>query len=687
MAALLGEDVRKINPRLRMIANCSTEVNAFRAERSGYISVKASPKLNALPMLRGSEPLALKREQLSAQPQFPKLKGLAKDVYVNVFVETQEAGEAMPNVLKGQATRANLIAATVRVDQLPAIAGNRRVLSIELGETLTMPTPDVVASTGSPEATRWRFGSADDHGDGAGVLIGIIDVQGFDFAHPDFMDGDQTRFVRIWDQGGTARPNPHQQDPDRYGKEYNCGAEFRREHLNQAIRQAAQLNLPPQEIERQSQMSPSSHATHVASIAAGNHGICRKALLAGVLIDLAEDPADPQLRRQSFYDSTRIAQAVDYLLQVANELKVPVSINISLGTNGSAHDGTAAISRWIDAALTAPGRSICVAAGNAGQEVPVFPGDLGFVMGRIHTSGKVSDRYLSKDIQWSVIGNGRVDVSENELEIWYSEQDRFAVSVLPPFPDADWIGPVDPQEFIENLPLPDGSLLSIYNELYHPSNGNNYIAVYLTPYFGEEAVIGIPAGNWTVRLHGLDVRDGRYHGWIERDDPRPLGRVGSMQAWRFPSFFSETSNVDDSSVGSMACGRRVIAVANLHETEERINITSSQGPTRDNRYKPDVAAPGTDILAANGFAGPGEPWVKMSGTSMASPYVAGVIGLMLAVEPRLTAAQIEGILHRTSRPLPGKSFAWANDAGFGIINPSACLKEAKSINQRIPYQP
>ncbi|MBD0259038.1 MAG: hypothetical protein ICV83_25245, partial [Cytophagales bacterium] len=78
MAALLGEDVRKINPRLRMIANCSTEVNAFRAERSGYISVKASPHVNALPVLRGSEPLALQLEQLSAKPQFPKLKGLAK---------------------------------------------------------------------------------------------------------------------------------------------------------------------------------------------------------------------------------------------------------------------------------------------------------------------------------------------------------------------------------------------------------------------------------------------------------------------------------------------------------------------------------------------------------------------------------------------------------------------------------
>ncbi|MFC2138808.1 hypothetical protein ACFLTE_11590, partial [Bacteroidota bacterium] len=38
------------------------------------------------------------------------------------------------------------------------------------------------------------------------VLIGIIDVGGFDFAHPDFLDGQGgTRFVKIWDQGGTFR--------------------------------------------------------------------------------------------------------------------------------------------------------------------------------------------------------------------------------------------------------------------------------------------------------------------------------------------------------------------------------------------------------------------------------------------------------------------------------------------------
>ena len=55
----------------------------------------------------------------------------------------------------------------------------------------------------------------------------------------------------------------------------------------------------------------------------------------------------------------------------------------------------------------------------------------------------------------------------------------------------------------------------------------------------------------------------------------------------------------------------------------------------------------------------------MSGTSMASPFVAGVVGLMLAVNPQLTGAQIGGIIKRTAQPLPGADFTWRNDAGSG----------------------
>jgi subtilisin family serine protease len=192
----------------------------------------------------------------------------------------------------------------------------------------------------------------------------------------------------------------------------------------------------------------------------------------------------------------------------------------------------------------------------------------------------------------------------------------------------------------------------------------------------------VSAGQWTVRLHGREIRDGHYHAWIERDDPRQVGRIGQRMAWNFPSFFSERSNVDSSSASSLACGHRIISVGNLDEAAERINVTSSQGPTRDWRFKPDVAAPGTHIIAAKGFTGADDRWVKMSGTSMASPYVAGVVGLMLAVEPKLTAAQIEGIVEHTSQPLPGADYAWLNDAGYGRIDPAACLDEAAAVNRK-----
>ena len=72
----------------------------------------------------------------------------------------------------------------------------------------------------------------------------------------------------------------------------------------------------------------------------------------------------------------------------------------------------------------------------------------------------------------------------------------------------------------------------------------------------------------------------------------------------------------------------------------------------------------------------------MTGTSMASPFVAGVIGLMLAAQPELTAAQINGIIKATARPLPGGTYAWVNDCGFGVIDPQACVREALLVESR-----
>jgi subtilisin family serine protease len=98
--------------------------------------------------------------------------------------------------------------------------------------------------------------------------------------------------------------------------------------------------------------------------------------------------------------------------------------------------------------------------------------------------------------------------------------------------------------------------------------------------------------------------------------------------------------------------------------------------------KPDIAGPGTDIVAANGFALDDDKWVSMSGTSMASPYVAGVIGLMMNANPSLNSMQCLGILQRTAKPLPGGTYEWQNDAGFGRIDPEAAIDEAEFFMRR-----
>jgi len=625
-------------------------------------------------------------------------RSAAHDVFVNVYIEffptlpggtttskeiqkvTREIKQLLAEY-KGRipaavTQRRNVLCATVPVTYLTKLVENDAVAYVHPSEPLKVdPLVVVTRAVETPPVSRSIRDSLS-KSRGKGVLIGIIDVGGFDFSHPDFLDSKdktKTRFLAIWDQGGDFRAPP---------KGFNYGSEFLKKDLDAALEDAAKPGLPPATwIERQSQLEIGSHGTHVASIAAGNRGVCPEAMIAAVLIDVPTIADETQRRRATFSDTSRITHAVEYLLNIAEQEEMPIAINISLGTNGGPHDGSSGVSRWLDAYLNAPGRAICVAAGNAGQEKAQDQGDLGWIMGRIHTSGQILARGLEVELEWTVIGDGLEDVSENELEIWYGPQDRFVVALKPPNA-TDWIE-VKPREYVENRRLDDGTTVSIYNELYFPTNGANYIALYLSPNYDPDHFRGIRPGVWKVRLRGEDVRDGHFDAWIERDDPMEIGRENGRRLFRFPSFFTEKTNIDSHSITSLACGHRVIAVANLDEVRQRISASSSQGPTRDGRCKPEIAAPGTNIVAANGFAGDDERWIAMSGTSMAAPYVTGVVGLMLAANPNLSSAQCQGILQRTARPLPGGSYKWLNDLGFGYIHPSAAIEEARTFNDRL----
>lgn len=687
----------RLHPKLRVIRNGDDEVNSKRAERSCTVASMLAPS-GKEDLLAGEAMAASSQKRSAPKPRRIKMteERAANGAFVNVFVEMKSARNALEGtrspsmeamkallayaqeesaaaVLSGTrlVSSGNTVLATVPVSLLSFLEKMDGVSFIQAAESIRLDQPavDLKGPRSAPPPPRF---DDDLPAPKSPVLVGIIDVGGFDFAHPDFLKKDGTsRFVRIWDQGGCFRAPP---------EGFGYGAEFTQERLNSALAAAKTSGLPATRLEQQSQRDVGSHGTHVASIAGGNRGVCPHALLAGVVISIASASDDVLTKRSTFSDSSRIVDAVAYLTKLAEDLKVPVSINISLGANGGAHDGSSATARWLEGLLGAPGVAISIAGGNAGQIESLGPGDLGWMFGRVHAMGRIPSRGLQHELDWVVAGDGVVDASENELEIWYGGQDRIVLKLQPPN-SHEWIT-VRPGEFIENRALSNGTFLSVYNELYHPTNGANYIALYLSPNLKTQPVTGVASGTWRVRLVGEEIRDGNFHAWIERDDPRPYD-PDQPGVFYFPSYFSSRSAVGSHTINTLACSSSVVAVANIDATREKTSHSSSPGPTRDGRLKPDIGAAGTNVVAAYGFGDRATPWIAMTGTSMASPYVAGVIAWMLSMNPRLTSAQCQGILQRTSQPLVGTTYEWSRNCGFGNVDAVGAIREAMSFNARL----
>ena len=683
--------VRGVAPRLDIFLNGSTEVNVGRAQQCPSVArPSASRAVDDRSETATAPRLLTVEEVMVLRDQLPRSVG-PPDVVFSLFVQLEQGLEpevreevraAIDSLAERAQWRSDVAAVEIpaaRVRELHALPG---VAYVEPGQTLRAPEPIATGASPPPDGDARRVATqAARHRDGQDVLVGIVDVGGFDFGHEDFLErgGRSTRWVAIWDQGGTVRPAPSARRPGERFRALSYGSEILKANMDAAIAGAATRRMAATRLEPQSVMSPGSHGTHVASIAAGRRGVARRAHLAGVLVAL--EPEDREAGT-SFYDSTRIADAVDYLLGLAAELggpdgPLPVSVNISLGTNGHAHDTSSAMARWIDSALTSPGRCVSVAAGNAGQVEPTSPPDVGFIAGRIHSGGTFAATNLRHELGWVVAGGEVADVSENEMEIWYSAQDRIDIEIRPP--GGPWIGPIKPGSRVRSAVLDNGTVLSVHSETYHPANGANRISILLSPFFGPStegvpSVGPIAAGEWRVRLTGAVVRDGRYDAWIERDDARPLpGSRGRL--WHYPSYFAPGSYTTDRMISSLGCAGRLLSVGNVDLARNAPHVTSSRGPTRDGRCKPDIGADGTNVIAAGGFDS-ARPWLAMTGTSMASPYVCGVAALMLGISPRLTSAQVLGIVRTTSTPLPGHDFGWRNDLGFGVIDAAACVEEA-----------
>jgi subtilisin family serine protease len=122
-----------------------------------------------------------------------------------------------------------------------------------------------------------------------------------------------------------------------------------------------------------------------------------------------------------------------------------------------------------------------------------------------------------------------------------------------------------------------------------------------------------------------------------------------VKAWRaaniIPVFANGNSGPWCSSTGSPGDFPNVIAVG-ATDSDDKLASFSSKGPSVTGLIKPDISAPGEDVRSAWNTSD--TAFETISGTSMATPHVSGVIALLLSKKPTLTFDQVMSALGSTT---------------------------------------
>ncbi len=450
---------------------------------------------------------------------------------------------------------------------------------------------------------------------GKGVLVAVID-SGIDYLHPDFRNEDgTTRILELWDQS-----------QDRV---------YTREEINQALAAGSRRSA----LELVPSVDLSGHGTSVAAIAAGN-GRESGGLYRGVAYDsdlLVVRLGIPQA--DGFPRTTQLMRALDYVVRKAVELGMPMAVNISFGNTYGSHDGTSLLETYIDSISNYGRTVIAVGTGNEGNAGG-------------HTSGQL-EMGKAEDVELSV-GPYETGLS---LQLWKSYADEFTIELISPSDTS--LGFIDPRRGPQTLRYGGTQFLLYYGEPSPYSRAQEIFIDFLpvTDY--------VDSGIWRIRLTPVRLVSGQYNMWLP-------SRASLNPATRF------LRATPDNTITIPSTAASVISVGAYNDSYQSYADFSGRGFTPGtNQIKPDLVAPGVDIVTARSGGG----YDTVTGTSFATPIVTGSAALMMqwgiinGNDPYLYGEKVKAYFIRGARQLPGFD-VWPNPLmGWGAL----CVRDSLPV--------
>ena len=643
--------------------------------------------------------LSLSSSSLMAQrPRYDKMSPLARLAALNEFRMSRKAqakathgsGGSMLALVQSDsedvlwehgcrtyAYWGNIYAAAVPKTELAALSLRPEVTRIECGrvsEALTDTAAIITRSANLRVPTAYRSAYT-----GRGVVVGVMDI-GFDLTNPSYYSRDMSTYrVRsFWDMldfpsdSLSAEGTPWQKDTV-YGMELPVGKAYTttEDILAKACSSDSHLQY---------------HGSHTSTTAAGSGydtpyiGMAPDADICLVSNAVSEDKELVPDSIWDFYGAVAGLLGFEYIFRYADSVDKPCVINFSEGSHEDLW-GEAQLYGIVLDSLVRPGRIICAAAGNQTIYGTYMHKPLGQerASSLIQPTGNQTYMLLRSRGDFSL----RLDFMASPSEMLLSHE--VALSDILATQDSLLVDTVQAGKLTFQLTF--GTYPCCYDSTQLATD------VVITK-IGKGQVTSIQMGISTLGSEA-EVETYPEVGYLQKLDYYPdYQDVESTHNIHFPG--SDPSVI---CVGSTSYRIGFVTYKGIWQdvnwgTGGIVAGYSSRGPTMAGNTKPDVLAPGTNVMAAfNSFYAESNPedyitranaarytwggrtyaWSMQNGTSMACPVVAGIIAQWLEAIPTLTREQILEAFQATCHHYDPTLSYPNNDYGYGEIDAEAGL--------------